>query len=156
MRRHFQLNNGKLLFSVSRPAINATGGYAAQLVQASNALSGLASPHIDAIINYTPAAATETALTANEQSILDTEGRAEPFDVLELANLELGLSLARKRPAKYDGLKARLEKLVTLSSTQVNILKVQTILSIMTNDLIERSRVQPCAGCESNHQLDYI
>ena len=120
----------------------ATGGYAAQLAQASNALSGIAPPHVDAIINYTATAATETALSANEQSILDTEGNAEPYDGLELANLELGLSLARKRPAKYDGLKARLEKLVTLSTTQVNILKVQTILNIMANDLIERSRVQ--------------
>ena len=58
------------------------------------------------------------------------------------AHVQMALSLARKRPAKYETLKARLERLVTLSSGQVAILKLQTILNIMANDYIEANKAQ--------------
>ena len=120
----------------------ASGGYDAQLVQATATLSGVAPQHVDALLSYTPAAVTAATLTAGEQAIFDSEGNATPYDQLDTSNLELALSLARKRPAKYEALKARLERLVTLSTGQVNILKLQTILSIMANDYMEGSKAQ--------------
>ena len=118
----------------------ASGSYHAQMSQASAALSGIAPPHLDALLDYTPAQATAVALTAEEQTVLGSENNATPYDALDLTNLEIGLSLARKRPAKYAGLKARTERMVTQSTTQVNILKCQAILSIMANDYIEASK----------------
>ena len=67
----------------------ASGGYDAQLVQATTTLSGIAPQHVDALLSYVPAAATAATLTAGEQAILDSESNATPFDQLDPANLEL-------------------------------------------------------------------
>ena len=137
-------SSGTCQYIIADPAALrlASGGYDSQLVQASSALSGVAPLHVDALLSYTPTAATATALTAGEQAVFDSEGNATPYDALDATNLELALSLARKRPAKYETLKARLERLVTLSSGQVAILKLQTILNIMANDYIEANKAQ--------------
>ena len=144
-------------FVVADPAALrlASGGYDAQLSQASTTLSGIAPQHVDALLSYVPAAATATTLTAEEQAILNSEGNAVPFDQLDPSNLELGLSLARKRPAKYEALKSRLERLVTLSTGQVNILKLQTILGILANDYIEGNRAQSATPTTNSTTLTH-
>ena len=65
----------------------ATGGYDAQLGQASTALSGIGPQHVDALLSYVPAAAKATALTADEQAVLNSEGNSVPFDQLDPSNL---------------------------------------------------------------------
>ena len=120
----------------------ANGGYDAQLAQATASLSGIGPQHLDALLAYTPATATAATLSADEQTILNSESNATPFDALDLTNLEIGLSLARKRPAKYAGLKARFERLTTLSTTQVNVSKCQAILGYLSGDYIAASKAE--------------
>lgn len=129
-------NTARCQYVISNPlALRlASGSYDSQLVQATSTLSGISPQHVDALLDYTPAAPTAAPLTAEEQAVLDSESHAASYDDLDLTNLDSALSLARKRPAKYDGLRARVERLVTQSTSQVNIMKCQTVLTIMTSD----------------------
>ena len=68
------------------------------------------------------------ALTADEQAVLDSEGNAEPWDALDHTNTEKALALVRKRPEKFLGLKSRLEKVMGLVTTQVNVGKIKAFI----------------------------
>jgi hypothetical protein len=119
----------------------ASGGYQAQLQQASQILGDIQPAHIDALLGYksTGTGTAVVALTAEEQAVLDSEGNAEPWDALDHTNAEKALALVRKRPAKFLGLKSRLEKVLGLVTSQVNVQKVMAFIGRMDEEYAKLS-----------------
>ena len=125
----------------------AAGGYETQLQQASVILGAVAPAHIDALLCYQSGGSGPLeALTADEQTIMDSKGNQDPWDVLDHTNTHLGLSLVRKRPAEYMALKSRLEKVLVMVTTQANQNKVTLCIDRLDKDYEKYAGSQITSG----------
>ena len=86
------------------------------------------------------------ALTAEEQTILDSKGNPDPWDALDHTNTHLGLSLMRKRPVEYMALKGRLEKVLVMVTTQANQNKVTLCIGRLDADYEKYAGSQITSG----------
>ena len=87
-----------------------SGIYSGALGRASNVLSNISAPLTDKILGYKGPVQVVDTLTAEESTLFGT--KASSYDGLGLTNLNVCLSLNRKRPAEYAALRQRVEALL--------------------------------------------
>ena len=133
------------------------GSYDAQLQAATTALAGITPSHIDALLAYTPSSGGTSPLSTEETTLLASSGNVPAFDLLDMNNLQVGVTLASKRPAHYEALKTRMLGLLVLGNSAVQVAKVEAAIKIMTEDRKsaidagKASAISTAAAYKENH-----
>ena len=129
-----------------------SGSYSAALGRASSVLSNISAPLTDRILGYKGPVQVVDALTAEESTLLGT--KASSYDGLGLSNLNVCLSLNRKRPAEYAALRQRVEVLLMESTVAAQITKIETVLSILSKDIELQAKVEPVTSTATAYKED--
>ena len=129
-----------------------SGVYSGALGRASNVLSNISAPLADKLLGYKGPVAVVDTLTAEESTLFGT--KASNYDGLSLTNLNVCLSLNRKRPAEYSALRQRVEALLMECTQAAPITKIETVLSILSKDIELHSKVEPVTTTATAYKED--
>jgi hypothetical protein len=111
------------------------GTYSAALSRASSVLTGISPPLVDAVLQFKGPAAVVSALTAEEATLLASKGNDPIYDDLVFGNMNVALSLVRKRPGEFAGIRSRMEGILQDAGQAPQVAKIETFLSILTRDV---------------------
>ena len=129
-------------FKIANPSALrlASGNYAAQLAAASTSLVGITPVHLDRLFNYTAPDGTSGTLTAAEQTVYDSRNNDPEFDALTYTNLHDGLSLGRKRPALFEGIRGRMESILGAAS-QAQSGRIEAFVRLVHQAMEKKSEI---------------
>jgi len=136
----------------------ASGGYDPRLTRITEVLKGVSPGHVDALSGHKPSTGLGTALSTDETTLLGTKTNIPAYDGLDAGNLDVGLSLASKRPAEASAIKRRMLQVLGAANTAANIAKLQAFVTLLDAEQEKASKsveptTNPTAFKEASHPM---
>ena len=118
----------------------ASGAYDPLLCRITETLKGVSPGHVDALSGYAPPTGLGVALTPDETTLLGTKTNIPAFDGLDASNLDVGLSLASKRPGEAAAIRQRM--VLGAATSAANIAKLQAFVTLLD---AEQEKASKCS-----------